>query len=320
MEYTTLGRTETRVSVAGLGCGGGSRLGLSRGLSRDESVGLVHLAMDLGVTYLDTAANYGTEPIVGEAIKRAPRDAVCVATKALVLQGEALIPVDQVIASLENSLRQLDTDYVDVFQFHGVPPQVYDRIREDYVPALLREKEKGKFRHLGITETPPNDPTGATVKKAAADPVWEVIMLGFHMMHQVARVNAFPGTRANGIGTVLMFVVRSIFSIPGRLQETMARLVAEGRVPSWLGETDDPLGFLVHEGGAESIIDAAYRYARHEPGADVILFGSGVAEHIRTNVASILKPPLPLEDAARLEDLFGHLEGVGLDLPEPRKT
>ena len=319
MEYTTLGNTGLKVGVAGLGCGGGSRLGMNRGMSKAESVALVRLAMDLGVNYLDTAAVYGTESIVGEAIKSVKRDEIYVATKATIRKGMELLPVEDVLASLDNSLRELDTDYADVFQFHAVPPALYDRLREEYAPALLREKEKGKLRHLGLTETPPNDPAGEMLIKASQDPVWEVIMLGFHMMHQVARRNCFPGTMENGIGTVLMFVVRSIFSIPGRLEETMAALAVEGKVPEWLGESDNPLGFLIHEGGAESIIDAAYRYVRHEPGTDVILFGTGNEDHLRTNLASILKGPLPAEDVAKLEKLFSHLEGVGLDLPEKRK-
>jgi len=318
VQYTTLGNTGLKVSVAGLGGGGSSKLGLARGLSTSQSVGLVRLAMDLGVNYLDTAAVYGTEAIVGEAIKAVPRDQIHVATKATSHRGGQLIPVADVIASLDNSLRELQTDYVDVFQFHTVPPALYDQIRADYAPALLREKDKGKFRHLGLTETPPNDPAGLMLTQASQDPVWDVIMLGFHMMHQVARTNCFPGTMANGIGTVLMFVVRSIFSIPGRLEETLAGLAADGKVPAWLAEADNPLGFLIHEAGADSVIDAAYRYARHEPGAEVILFGSGVEDHIRTNIASILAPPLPADDVAKLKELFGHLQGVGLDLPEKR--
>ena len=292
---------------------------MARGLPTEESVRLVQVAMDIGVNYLDTAAVYGTEEIVGKAIKAVPRDQIYVATKASIREGMELIPVADVIASLETSLRKLDTDYVDVFQFHAVPPALYSRIREEYAPALLREKEKGKFRHLGLTETPPNDPAGEMLIEASQDPIWEVAMLGFHMMHQVARRNCFPGTMANGIGTVIMFVVRSIFSIPGRLEESMAQLIVEKRVPDWL-DGDNPLGFLVRDGGADSIIDAAYRYARHEPGTDVILFGSGVEEHIRTNIASILQPPLPPEDLVRLEELFGALEGIGLDLPEPREV
>jgi hypothetical protein len=98
----------------------------------------------------------------------------------------------------------------------------------------------------------------------------------------------------------------------------MLVLADQGLVEKWLGEGDDPLGFLVHEGGAASMIEAAYRYARHEPGVDVVLFGTGDAAHLRKNIASLLKPPLPEADQKQLAKLFGHLTGVGLDGHEGR--
>ncbi|MDA0662226.1 MAG: aldo/keto reductase [Proteobacteria bacterium] len=306
------------VSVAGLGCGGGSRLGKNRGMSKAESVALVRTAMDLGVNYLDTANSYTTEDIVGEAIKAVPRDHIFVGTKSLIRKDGRMLSVAEVVASLDNSLRELDTDYVDVFQFHAITPETYDDALNVYAPALLKEKEKGKLRFLGFTESPPNDANQEVLKRAANDDVWEAIMLGFHMMHQNARHNAFPYTQEKGIGTLLMFVVRSIFSIEGRLQSDMKELAAEGKVPQWLADRENPLDFLIHDGGAASVIDAAYRYARHEPGADIILFGTGSVEHLKTNLASILAPPLPKQDTDRLEELFGHLYGVGLDVPVKR--
>jgi aryl-alcohol dehydrogenase-like predicted oxidoreductase len=123
----------------------------------------------------------------------------------------------------------------------------------------------------------------------------------------------FPITRQKGIGTLLMFAVRSIFADPPRVAREMRELAARGLVEPWLGETAEPLGFLIHEGGAANMIEAAYRFARHEPGVDVVLFGTGDAGHLRTNVASLLKPPLPEADRAKLADLFGHLTGIGLD-------
>ena len=56
----------------------------------------------------------------------------------------------------------------------------------ELAPALLREKEKGKFRHLGISETAPHDPEHRMVTRACRDGVWEVAMVGFRMMHQNA--------------------------------------------------------------------------------------------------------------------------------------
>ncbi len=115
-----------------------------------------------------------------------------------------------------------------------------------------------------------------------------------------------------------MFAVRSIFADPPRVAREMKALAARGLVDPSLAATDDPLGFLVHEGGAASLIEAAYRFARHEPGVDVVLFGTGDAAHLRANVASLLKPPLPAADRARLVELFGHLkEGIGLDSNQP---
>ena len=74
MDYTTLGRTGLEVSVAGLGTGGGSRLGMKTGKTQAQSVALIHAALDLGITLVDTAEQYGTEAIVGAALKTVPRD------------------------------------------------------------------------------------------------------------------------------------------------------------------------------------------------------------------------------------------------------
>src|SRR6185312_4130957 len=184
-------------------------------------------------------------------------------------------------------------------------------VLETIAPALLREKQNGKIRHIGITENPIVDFTNAMLKRAVHDPVWEVFMVGFHMMHQGARQNVFPVTRQKGIGTLLMFAVRSIFADPPRVKREMRALADKGLVEKWLGESDDPLGFLVHEGGASSMIEAAYRFARHEPGVDVTLFGTGDSAHLKTNIASLLKPPLPDVDRRKIETLFGHLkEGI----------
>jgi len=88
-------------------------------------------------------------------------------------------------------------------------------------------------------------------------------------------------------------------------------------VARWLGQAPNPLGFLIHEadGGATNVVEAAYRFVRHEPGVDVVLFGTGDPDHLRTNIASLLAPPLPLSDRQTLTKLFGHLVGVGLDPP-----
>ena len=320
MQYTMLGKTGLRVSVAGLGLGGNSRIGQGTGLSQAQSVGLIREAYDQGVNFFDTAEAYGTEEILGAAFSPAERSKVVISTKSRIQQGANRLTPAEVVANLETSLKKLKTDNVDVFLLHGVAPDAYDYARNELAPALLKEKAKGKLKHFGLSESSPLDPEQKVLQRAVADPTWEVAMLAYHMMNQGARRDVFPKSRQSGLGTLMMFVVRNVFSKPQLLAETMAKLAAEGKVPAEMGRSPDPLGFLVHEGGASSLIDAAYRFARHEPGCDVVLFGTGSSAHLKSNIASILAPPLPPRDVARLHELFSHLRGVGLDFPDRMKA
>jgi aryl-alcohol dehydrogenase-like predicted oxidoreductase len=320
MEFTTLGRTGLKVSVAGLGCGGNSKLGLGTGHSKAHAVGIVQRALDLGVNFIDTAQYYGTEPAIGEAIYGRPRNSVVISTKHKVsLTNGTVFSVAEILAGLDRSLRALGTDHVDVFCLHTVLPQEYDRVMAEIVPPLLREKEKGKFRFLGITEFAGRDPRHDTLARALGDDCWDVMMVAFHMLNQNARQRVFPGTQAKNIGTLLMFAVRAIFSVPGRLQQDITELAAAGKVPKWLADKKKPLDFLLHDQGARSIIEAAYRYARHEPGANVVLFGTGNPDHLAPNINAILQPALPAADTQKIAELFGALEGVGLDEIIPKR-
>ncbi len=202
MHHTTLGRTGLKVSVAGLGTGGFSRLGLKTGLTEDQSARLIHEAVGLGVNFIDTAPSYGTEGVVGKALKTLPRDQVVVATKAQINRKGFATPAE-VVASLDGSLRDMGTDYVDLFNLHGVYADEYKHAIEVIAPVLVEQKAKGKIRHIGITENPINDHTNEMLALAKRDPVWEVYMVGFHMMHQGARKHVFPVTREKGIGTLL---------------------------------------------------------------------------------------------------------------------
>ncbi len=81
MQKVRLGRTGLEVSVAGLGCGGHSRLGMARGKDVHYAADMVRRALDLGITYIDTARAYGTEEAVGLGLK-GRRDEAVISTKA----------------------------------------------------------------------------------------------------------------------------------------------------------------------------------------------------------------------------------------------
>ena len=318
MIYRTFGRTGLKVSAAGLGGGGFSRLGLAKGRSEAEVVSLIHLALDLGVNIIDTAASYGTEPVIGRAIKLAPRDTLVITTKASPAKYPSweLITPENVVASIDNSLRQLQTDYLDVLQLHAVAPHIYEHTRDVIYSAVLREKEKGKLRFIGITEAAAYDLEHKMYQRALSeDDLWDTAMVAFNMMHQNVCTSVFPKTAEKKVGTLIMFAVRRIFAQPERLKEQLRALAADGLLPKWLGDLPDPLGFLVHEGGASSIIDAAYRFVRDEPGVDVVLFGTSDPHHLREDIASLTRPPLPAADREQIVTLFGHLVGVGIEAP-----
>jgi aryl-alcohol dehydrogenase-like predicted oxidoreductase len=319
MEYTNLGRTGLNVGVAGLGCGGSSRLGLGVGGDMARAVGIIRQAVDLGVNFLDTARSYGTEEVLGQALKEIPRDSVVISTKCNANKGKRMLPPEEVVGALHNSLRLMGTDHVDLFQLHGVSRDAYDHAFNEIMPALLAERDKGNLRFIGISETAPMDHEQIMLQRALEDDCWDVMMLGINMMNHNACTEILPRTQAKNIGTLAMFVVRSMFSAPDRVRAGMIKLADDGKIDRALVEKDNPLDFLLHEGGARSIIDAAYRFVRHEPGIDVVLFGTGNPDHLASNIDSILAPPLPAGDVQKMRDLFGHLKGVGLDFPADHK-
>ena len=309
MEYTILGRSGLRVSVAGLGCGGPSRLGLRDNKTEKESIALVRQAMDLGVNLLDTAEVYGTEEIVGKAISAISRERVVISTKKAFPLAHPSDPAREVRKGLEQSLRRLRTDYIDIYHVHGVEPEQYTDALA-LVPTLAKLRAEGKIRFLGITEAFGEDKTHRMLQQALTDGCWDVIMVGFNMLNQSARTLVFPKTCEKNVGALNMFAVRKSLSRPARLREVWAKLVEKGLVDRDACNPRDPLDFLVQEGKASSIVDAAYRYCRHEPGVHVVLSGTGSSDHLKANIESLTKPPLPAAVIARLGKIFARVDCI----------
>jgi L-galactose dehydrogenase len=312
MELTTLGRTGLQVSVAGLGCGGYSRLGLGNGGSEADAIAVVHRALDLGINLIDTARVYGTEEVVGRALA-GQRDEVLLSTKAMPeLDGE-LVSADNLRRSVEKSLGRLRTDHIDLFFVHGVGVTHLEHCREVLAPELARLREEGKVRHVGASEGFVRDTDHQALTSAldAGDDWFDVAMVGFNLLNPSARGRLLATTQQRGIGVLVMFAVRRALSDPEACRAVVADLVAQGAVdPTAITDTDDPLGFLVHPGGATSVVEAAYRFARHEPGCDVVLTGTGSVGHLEQNVRSITAGPLPEDDLERLRATFGAVDSV----------
>ncbi|MEE9550593.1 MAG: aldo/keto reductase [Candidatus Binatia bacterium] len=309
MEYNILGRSGLKVSVVGLGCGGPSRLGQRANKSEKESVSLVRQALDMGINILDTAEVYGTESIVGRAVRDVPRDQVVISTKRFPPSPNTTNPDGELRRGLEQSLRKLRTDYVDIYHLHGITPEQYPYSLNTLAPALVKLREEGKIRCLGITEAFVPDSGHQMLHRAVDDGCWDVVMVGFNMLNQTARNLVFPKTLEKGIGVLVMFALRKALSRPSRLKQVVTELKQKGLVPSSCN-AESPLEFLTRDGKASTIPDADYRYCRHEPGTHVILTGTGNPEHLRANVESLLKPPLPEEDLLQLRGIFGRVNCI----------
>ena len=298
------------MSVAGLGCGGQSRLGQRTGNTFDESVRLVQSAIELGINYLDTAPAYGTESIVGAALADR-RDQVVLSTKVLPFNGDGtLYDAKAVRRSVHGSLAALRTDVIDVFHLHAVPAVAYADCVAELVPELESLRDSGAIRFLALSEQFANDPAHAMLERALQDDIWDVIMVGFSIVNQSARRCILPAAEAKDVGVEVMYAVRRVLSDPETLRTVVSGLVDAGQIRADLIDTNAPLDFLVHDGGAESIIDAAYRFARHEPGCDVVLTGTGSIDHLRQNVQSLESGALPPADVQRLEALFGRIATI----------
>jgi aryl-alcohol dehydrogenase-like predicted oxidoreductase len=157
MHYRTLGRTGIKVSPYALGA---MMFGAVGNQDHEESVRIIHKALDAGINLVDTADFYShgeSEQIVGKAIA-GRRDRVVVATKSHLPMGDD--PNQRgnsrrwIMTAVEDSLRRLGTDYIDVFQMHRPDP---DTDIEETLSALTDLIRSGKVRAIGSSTTPASE-------------------------------------------------------------------------------------------------------------------------------------------------------------------
>jgi aryl-alcohol dehydrogenase-like predicted oxidoreductase len=199
---------------------------------------------------------------------------------------------------------------VDVFHLHGVSLAQYPHCVDVLVPEMKRQQAAGKIRFLGITEVFGADTSHQMLKAALPDDHFDVIMTGFSLLNPSARRSVFPHTLKHDVGTLIMFAVRRVLSRPDALREAVAGLIETGAVDPAQVDAADPLGFLRGRTDVASVVEAAYRFCRHEPGAQVILTGTGDASHLEQNLAAIQAPPLPADVLQRLEAMFGTVDSI----------
>ena len=327
MIYTELGRTGLKVSAIGIGAGGPSRLGLAYGGPRASAVRLIHFGLDCGINVLDTAATYGTEDIIGTAIQGCRRQ-VILSTKAAVgpffgnLDGSrfasrlsarigevtSFVASDQAIEKrVHASLRRLKTDYIDIFHLHAVTQAQYEPALEQALPALLRLKESGKVRWIGITEAFPRDGAHEMLKRASATGLFDCIMIGFNCLNQ-SGAPIVPIAKAHRSGIMAMYAVRGLRGQKS-LQALLDKLASFGLIEENARDAARLLK-LLNNYGVTTLAEAAIRFTRHQLNADIVLSGTGDTAHLDANIAASLAGPLPEPVSAEFRRLFAKLDSL----------
>jgi len=221
MEYRTFGRTGQQVSCLGFGGGpaGVPNYLMDWDSSATETQSAVEQAirraLDLGITYFDTAPGYGggiSEAIIGRALG-ADRQRIFLATKT---PRTHLTPAG-IRESLETSLRLLQTDYVDLLQFHGLwctDDDATTILERGCIETYEQLRAEGKVRYLGFTSEGPNGPVERLIRSGRFD----AMLICFNLIYQSAgayrsRVQppetVLSQARSQHMGTVTMRTLTS---------------------------------------------------------------------------------------------------------------
>jgi aryl-alcohol dehydrogenase-like predicted oxidoreductase len=290
MDQVHLGRSGLACSVLGLGGGSSSRFGLKSGGSRSDALRLIRTALYYGITFFDGAGiSGGVDDLLAEGLAERRKDVV-LSTKVhlgpdpspftkVPLANRASSRIARKFGSVcsgpilrkrvEQTLTTLRTDRIDVLNLHAVSPRQYPLAVTRVLPELLKMKEEGKLRAIGITEGFLSDPDHEMLRVASAEAHFNVIMVGFNMRNSSAAEFVLPNASKAGTGVVGMFALRQLLDTGADGLRQIAR------------------------GAGMSLSDLAYRYCRHQAGIDVVLTGTGDPAHLQANIAAALAPPLP---------------------------
>jgi aryl-alcohol dehydrogenase-like predicted oxidoreductase len=220
VQYRTLGNSSLTVSAIGLGCMSFS--GVYGKTDDAEATAVIHRALDLGVTFVDSSDMYGwgqNEELLGKAL-RGRRDSVVLATKFGNLRKPDGTPAVNgrpayVGQACDASLRRLGVDTIDLYYQHRVDPSVPI---EDTVGAMAKLVQQGKVRFLGLSEAAP-----ATVRRAHKTHPMTALQSEFSLLYRAEAEETLPVLRELGIAFVayaplgrglLTARVRSVGDIP----------------------------------------------------------------------------------------------------------
>lgn len=315
MHYRLLGNSGLDVSLLSFGTGG-PKVFTESELDETGQDAMIRYCLDQGINLFDTSQGYGdSESSLGRAFVGVPRDRYVLATKWGMYRladdrSEVEIYADPEVLrrSIEESLRRLRTDYIDIMFFHGLRPEDYDVVYDRFGPVMAALKEEGSIRCIALSERMGEDlEHEATIHALEHHPdFWDVTMLRYALFNQSAASRALPLCVEHGVGVLNMAPVRIILSDPALLLREVARWKAEGTIPPDGLPDDGPLDWLVH-GDTESVASAALKFAADDPGISTVLTGTRSRVHLDANIRALERPELPAADGERVRRVLGGL-------------
>jgi aryl-alcohol dehydrogenase-like predicted oxidoreductase len=300
----TVKLADKETTIMGLGGGGFSRLGMRAGDSaRAGALNVVKTAYDQGIRFFDSAEAYGTEEIFGEALAPFPREEYTLCSKlSCHIEGILKTP-EQVRESLERTLKNFKTDYVDIYYTHGITPEAYPRVVENILPVLNEAKKEGLIRMVGISEMFGQDQSHKMMTRAVKDGFWDAVMVGYNMMNQSAS-DLLKKAGSKGIARVNMFAVRQALINNEVFGIYIDRLINEGKYRFTHKDFYQFKHDLLSHGDSVSLPNLAYQFVRDEGLFDIILSGTGKIEHLKDNVAALEGPVLSERVRDLVRDFF----------------
>jgi predicted aldo/keto reductase-like oxidoreductase len=280
MNYSTLGKTGLRVSQLGFGC---MRfvMGPNGQVDRSLAIPLLHRALEFGVNYFDTAVGYcnaDSQRVLGEAFAQVHRDRLVLSTK----NGFHEAPAEEWWSRLIESLTFLQTDHLDLYNFHGIGWDIFTRFLDGpdgKLKLMQKAKDQGLIRHICCSFHDSCD----NLIKLIDTGVFDVITIQYNLLYRDLE-KGLDRARETGTGIVVMGPVGG-----GRL-----------------GVDSDKIRKLTGN-AAQSTPEAALRFVLANPGVNVALSGMSTTAMLEENVRITSRPPFT---AAEIQSLQGEINRV----------
>jgi len=282
----TLGRTGIEATVLGFGAmelRGAASGRRRRPITPEQAGRVLNDVLDQGINYIDTSIDYGTsEEFIGEFISDR-RGEYFLASKCGCLVGAPPVAPDQrqrhvftkenIVAGVEQSLRRMKTDYLDVVQLHS-SPSMETLEADDVVATLLELKADGKVRFIGASSTLPH------IADHVALDVFDVFQIPYSAL-ELEHEAVITEAAAHGAGTVIRGGVAR--GEPG---------AGNGDEDVWAAYERADLGALA-DGASRS--EFMLRFTISHPALSTTIVGTLNPDHLAENVAAVKKGPLPEE-------------------------